>query len=89
MSKNRHPQKALFYLFPLRKLAPLSLSKEVKPFPDRKIRVATVREIRTFFKVRVKVKKSAVRESLDIVKVSEKSGNFVFRFIVQKLSSRF
>ena len=49
-----------------------------------------VREKRKFFKVREKsgnfFKKSG--EIFDIVKVSEKSGNSFFRFIVDKFSSR-
>ena len=52
-------------------------------------RVATVREKRKFFKVREKsgnVLKS--QKIFDIVKVSEKSGYSVFRFIVHKFSSR-
>ena len=43
-----------------------------------------VREIRKFFKVR-----EGSAKIFDFVKVSEKSGNFVFRFIVHKFSSRF
>ena len=43
-----------------------------------------VREKWTFFKVR---KKSG--EIFDIFKVSEKSGNSIFQFIVRKVSSRF